>query len=429
MPIEISYAMAAVRADRLRGKVWLSCFALLGLLTGCAVNPLIPVAGQQVQHGRADVPPPPRDALSFDDAVVRMTDALLTRAEVSPPTVGIRHALVVDPLIDRATGDESVATRRMEQRIATVVRDRHPGYELRPFNTENLAAQPLVLLGSITPVADAGVVLGLTGGQPSAYRIWAVLADLRTGTVVAHETAWIRASEVDPTPSPFYRDSPGWLADNIVAAYLRTCAGNPGDPIDPAYLRTLNAAAAVADGVRAHEAGRYQDALVAYSTATSSPGGDQLRVRNGVYLANLALGRRQEAEDAFGQLVNYGLSRGRIAVKLVFQPGTTRYWRDAAITGLYPMWLRQIARQGEQSASCLSTVGHTSLTGPADLNDRLSFARAEAVRQQLIQRAPSLASRSAAEGRGSLEPVVGTGRDDASDVLDRRVEFRSLSCT
>ena len=33
-----------------------------------------------------------------------------------------------------------------------------------------------------------------------------------------------------------------------------------------------------------------------------------------------------------------------------------------------------------------------------------------------------------AEGVGSRETVVGTGADDASDVLDRRVEFEPRSC-
>lgn len=427
MMTETSCEAAAGRASRAPVRVWLGCFLLAALLVGCAA----PEGAGTGRMARPEGPAarPPTDALAFDDAVVRMTDALLARAEVDPPRPGARLPLLVDPLIDRATGDESAATRRMENRIAAVVRDRHPDYELRPFNTANLEARPLVLLGSITPVAGPGVVPGLTGGQPGAYRIWAVLADLRTGKVVAHETAWIRAGEVDPTPTAFYRDSPVWLADGSVAAYLRTCAANPGDPVDPEYLRSLQAAAAAADGVRAYEAGRYQEALLSLAAATQRPAGDQLRVRNGIYLSNLALGRRQEAEEAFGQLVDYGLTRGKLSVKLVFQPGSTAYWRDREVTGLYPMWIRQIAGQGAASGACLVTVGHTSPTGAPAVNDRLSLARAEAVRRQLVQRAPALSRRAAAEGRGSREPVVGTGRDDASDVLDRRVEFLSGPCT
>ena len=31
-------------------------------------------------------------------------------------------------------------------------------------------------------------------------------------------------------------------------------------------------------------------------------------------------------------------------------------------------------------------------------------------------------------GKGSREMIVGTGKDDASDALDRRVEFKTVQC-
>ena len=36
--------------------------------------------------------------------------------------------------------------------------------------------------------------------------------------------------------------------------------------------------------------------------------------------------------------------------------------------------------------------------------------------------------RFAAKGVGSRELIVGTGKDDASDALDRRVEFKTIPC-
>ena len=33
-----------------------------------------------------------------------------------------------------------------------------------------------------------------------------------------------------------------------------------------------------------------------------------------------------------------------------------------------------------------------------------------------------------ATGRGFKENLVGTGKDDASDALDRRVEFKVIGC-
>ena len=235
----------------------------VALLAGCAGRP------QTAQTAAAaEAPIPPKEALPLDQAAVALADATLLRAQLPPPPPSGRHVLVIDPLIDRATGAETEATRAMERRIVTLVRERHPRFELRPFTTANLDEKPLILLGSIAPVAEAGSRVNPSGpGRPAAYRIWAVLADLGTGRVVAHEEAWVRTDEVNPTPVAFYRESPVWTPDGAAAAYLRTCALWPGDAIDPAYLRAVRVQALVADGVRAYEAGRYRDALDFYCSA------------------------------------------------------------------------------------------------------------------------------------------------------------------
>jgi len=397
------------------------------LLAGCAG-----VGGQQAAPPpTAEAAPiPPKDALPLDQATVALADATLLRAQLPPAGAGGRYRLVIDPLIDRATGAETETTRAMERRIVTLVRERHPQFDLRPFTAASLDEKPLILLGSIAPVAEAGSRANMSGpGRPAAYRIWAVLADLGTGRVVSHEEAWVRTDEVNPTPAAFYRQSPVWTPDGAAAAYIRTCAAFAPDAIDPAYLRAVRVQALVSDGIRAYEAGRHRQAVAFYEEARAlAPPDQQLRIRNGLYLANQALGRGREAEQAFGSVVDYGLERGRLAVKFVFRPGSTAFWPDRAISGPYPMWLRQIAQRAETRQACLEVEGHSSPTGPASVNERLSLARAERVRGQLVARRPGLRERLEAEGVGAREPVVGTGADDASDVLDRRVEFEPRAC-
>ena len=371
-------------------------------------------------------PPPSRDALAFEDAVDQLTVALFARAKLDSRDAGGR-GLVIDPLIDRATGNQAVSTQSMEQRMVRVVRARFTKIQPQPFTAASLSSQPLILVGSITPVAAPGVIPP-TSKPTQTYRIWAALADLRTNRIVSHETAWVRADSVDMTPTRFFRDSPSWLADRSQTAYIKTCAGNPGDPIDPAYVSGLFAAANIADGIKAYEAGRYEEALTYYTRAQSLPAGDQLRVYNGIYLANAVLGRREAAEQAFGTLVSYGLQRGKLAVKFVFRPNSTQFWPDPAVSGPYPMWLRQIATNTVYQSACLRLVGHTSPTGTAALNRELSLARASVVRDDLISQAARLATLTDTEGRGSAEPLVGSGRDDATDVLDRRVEFETRPC-
>src|SRR5438477_5371520 len=107
------------------------------------------------------------------------------------------------------------------------------------------------------------------------------------------------------------------------------------------------------------------------------PGGEQLRVLNGLYLANIALGKQREAEAAFARLVDYGLERNRLAVKFLFRVASTRFWPDPAVSRPYPMWIREIGDRTAARGICLRITGHSSPTGSAVVNDRLSLARAE----------------------------------------------------
>ena len=46
----------------------------------------------------------------------------------------------------------------------------------------------------------------------------------------------------------------------------------------------------------------------------------------------------------------------------------------------------------------------------------------------LLTGAPENHSRIIATGRGFKENLIGTGKDDSSDALDRRVEFKVIGC-
>ena len=86
----------------------------------------------------------------------------------------------------------------------------------------------------------------------------------------------------------------------------------------------------------------------------------------------------------FGSLVGYGLQRRRLAVKFLFAPGSVAFWPDPAISSAYPMWLREIAEQTVENAACLRITGHTSTSGAAAYNDRISLARAKRIEADLV---------------------------------------------
>ena len=88
------------------------------------------------------------------------------------------------------------------------------------------------------------------------------------------------------------------------------------------------------------------------------------------------------------------------------------------------MWIKQIANLTARLRTCLQICGNTSKSGTVALNERLSELRANYIKEQLRLEAPELSDRLTAIGLGSSANLVGTGADDASDALDRRVDFK-----
>ena len=78
------------------------------------------------------------------------------------------------------------------------------------------------------------------------------------------------------------------------------------------------------------------------------------------------------------------------------------------------------------SRTCRRVVGHTSPTGSAPINERLSLRRADDIKQRLVAEARDAAARIETAGVGAREKIIATGTDDQRDALDRRVEYRDI---
>jgi len=385
-------------------------FLIPMVMVGCTQSPQQAAAPPAAPATAPALPP----ILPFDQAVDNAANAVLAANAGSPRVV------VIDPLVDGVTGDQSAATRRIGARISTLIRERYPSYRIVPFTADSVAQQPLVMVGTFTPVNTTNQ----TTGPRVAYRFCLVMADLKSGRTVAKSVARAQLENVDASPAAFFQQSPVWSEDSAIRSYVNTCQGTKvGDPIPEQYVRGIETAALVQEAMALYEAGRLQQALAKFENARAAAAGDQLRVFNGLYLVNHRLGREAAATAQFGQLVDYGLVHQRLAVKLLFQPGSTAFVAGEG-GGQYPMWLGQIADRTSQRQTCLEIRGHTSTSGAADVNERLSVQRAQAVQGRLNVLAPALSGRMTATGVGPREAMVGTGRDDASDALDRRVEFR-----
>ncbi len=384
--------------------------ALVGaLLAACAAPP------KAVEIGE----------LPFDQAVAQASDAIATQAQTGPAILAKlqKKSIVLDPMLDAATGQQTAATTLLETRVGERLASKGDAFEILPFTSANLARAQLLLTGTMTRVD------GEAGARKKALRIQLALTDIKAGTVVAQASATARDEGLDHTPLAYYRDSPVLVKDKVIEGYVRTTATPPGQRADAFYLERIAQATVIQEATTLYNQERYVEALGKYRSALAMPAGEQIRVVNGIYLAAAKLGRTAEAEQAFARVVALGIAYNELGVKFLFNPGSTEFWSDPKVSGAYPMWLRQIARESTNAKVCMNIVGHTSHTGSEPANDALSLQRANFIRQRLVSEASSLSAKTKTSGMGFRQNIVGSGTDNAVDALDRRVEFKIVPCT
>ena len=366
------------------------------------------------------------EPLPLDRAVTAATDALAQQTQKLPAFMAKldKRALVIDPMIDSGSGQQTALTRQIEDKVAARLASNYTQLPVLPFQLSNLNRSQYVLTGTTTRLQSE------RGNGRAPIRIDLALTELKSGQVVAQASSRARDDGLDTTPTPYYRDSPVLVKDKVVDGYISTSQTQPGKPAAKDYFERLATATTINEATVAYNNDKYQESLDLYKSALASPSGEQLRTLNGIYLASWKLGRAQEAEQAFGKVVALGIANSSLGVKLLFNPGTTDFWYDPKVSGPYAIWLRQIAKQTAQAKVCMNIVGHTSRTGGEAYNDKLSASRSAFIRQKLGAEpgAAELLARTKTSGLGSRENIIGTGTDDAADSLDRRVEFKIVGC-
>ncbi len=399
--------------------LWLAAL-LSAMLAACATAPEPPAEQAAVTVA---VPPPAAPpaivVLPFNEAVKLAATDLLSKA---PLPAGQRIKLVIDPLVDGNTGGETVTTAAIEKSLLQLVQSDYPQIEVKPFDGKALVDASLIMVGTFTPIN----LQGKADGERDAYRICFKLADLKSGKIVSAGFARARPEGIDSTPQAFFSEMPVWLRDPAVEGYIKTCQGTKvGDPIHPAYVDAIVAAASINEAKQAYNEKRYKDALALYQAVLRNPAGKQARVYVGMYLTNLKLKRSADANKSFSQLVTMGLSAEKLAVRFNFKPGSTGF---DATNKAYPSWLKEIGTQSAKLSGCVEVGGHTVRSGSAAVGEALALQRAEFVRQKISATVPAFSKKSTVQGYGATKNVVGTGANDASDSLDDRIEFRKTAC-
>ena len=403
------------------------CLLALLVLAGCAAPPPAPLPER---------PAAPSAELLFDAGVDYAVDDLLTQVRrlpaFNPPPKPDRSAkegrarrlAVSSPWTRRSTATpgsrrrrRNPSTRRLLQRAA----DKFTQFDVVPVSSSTIGRAQYLLAGTLTPLDAANPTRG-------SFRINFSLTDIKTGFIVAQSVARVRGDGVDTTPTPFYRDSPSLTKDRVVEGQIRTAQAATGSSADEVYLSRMPINALVGEASKLYEAGNYAEALRYYDAAAARPEGAQLRVFNGLYLANTQLGRTDDAEKAFAKIVALGLATNSLSVKFLYRPGSLEFLADPKISGPYTMWQRLIAREvagsGSASRSSVTRAGpeRSNSTTDSRCNGRWQCSGAS---KSWRRRPWGACSRPEWDsGRTSSGPARTIWRDS----LDRRVEFKVRAC-
>lgn len=387
-------------------------------------------------------PVKPAAPVPLERAVLNAADALFDAAAKVYSLPGPPRELVVDPIIDASTGQQTAATGRVAKMLADEVNARRTWLALRAFDEQVLARSPLLLLGTLTAIDAHGDV----GARSNTFALTLALVDLASGRVVARARSHAFEDSVDAQPSAFFRDAPFWRRDRALVAHTHTVhrtgpqdgrggalteepAGDTqGDSADSAYLAGLPVASILVRAITAYQDGRYRDALGLFRQADKLADVSDTRVLNGLYLSATKAGQSAEAEKALARFVGAGLDDQGLSLAIRFAPGGVQFAPDAQARSQYPSWLRTIARQVAAKSACLAVIGHAGHVGTLDASDELTTRRAAALRQRLEASTPGLRGRISSSGAGFRKTLVGLGTDDLRDALDRRVEFMVEQC-
>src|SRR5262249_19693318 len=158
------------------------------------------------------------DALDLNEAADVATRAPISQLQALPSFLGTtdRYGVVIAPMLAAPSGQQTAATRLLEQQVADRL-GAYPRLQLLPFQISRLREAQYLLTGTMRRVAPSQDV----------FQISLALTDTKTGTVVARATARARGDGLDTTPTAYYRDSPIVVKDTVVDGYIGTAETAP----------------------------------------------------------------------------------------------------------------------------------------------------------------------------------------------------------
>jgi outer membrane protein OmpA-like peptidoglycan-associated protein len=364
-------------------------------------------------------PLPPPVPIAFHRDIPSAVD-FLARAvaqQLAPIAKPLQTTVPVDEFFSVQSAEVSTSGRVLQRDLATALSQTMPPLKFVPLDVESANnAQWVLLTNYAVPSANEAL-------QPGKWiRLQVAMTESSTGKVLTRINTYLDAAQFNAEPTQFFKDAPMYFTDDRHRERLGVMEGQK-QPLGSA----LQVQSALADAVALYEGGKFAEAEQGFiklrAMAPHHPG-----ALTGLYQTYWKLARKAEAEQAFSDLVAAGIDAGSLSVKLLFKVGGTAFVDSADLAAQYRLWLKSVGQVVSSKDRCVDVTGHASKSGSTEYNDRLSLQRAESIVALIGQTSRDARTRFKAAGRGFQETIVGSGANDATDAIDRRVEFKVRSC-
>lgn len=393
-----------------KGIRFILSFLVLIYCASCAHTKPIPERTMEFEEGMKAL------AVNLADQLENTSVGNKLNKVIIDPLTKQKHLkkIVIDPFIDVESGYPVKANARIAQIFSQEITKRFQVTgEMEP---DNLDVSEYVLNGMVTLAEHKGNV----------YKVYGTVFEKSSGKVLA--SASVHVNRFDTTPKEIYRDSPVFLKGKNYEQYASSVKKAPDETVNKEYHDRLAVRSMQVKADKLYEQKEYKKSLAYYNQAASSQSGEQLEVLNGQFTVLVKQSQWKEAESVYGKLLRVSIREtGEIASKIIFSPNSVVPVGNKI--DIYTIYMEQIAKLVASLPQCqVKITGHSSRSGSEAHNDKLSLQRALWIQKKMSSYAPEIMGKSTTVGRGFHENIVGTGKDDITDQIDRRVEFVFSKC-
>lgn len=323
----------------------------------------------------------------------------------------------VDDFFNESSAEISTSGREFQKRLADLLSRERAEMRFSSLNRKNIETAQWIVLASYSHINEK------QAEQPGKWiHLKVAVADVLSGQRIASAESFLTATAFQSDPTRFFKDAPLYLNDQKHRERIEVINGK-AQPLK----QQLTVQAIFSEAVGAYEAGQFAEAEKGFNEV-SRMAPEHRGALTGTYQALWQQGKKNLAENAFSNLLTQSASNGTLPIKILFKVNGTDFIDIGDLPQQYRIWTRSMGQVTANKGQCLDVTGHASRSGSADYNNRLSLQRATKIANQIQQSFPGLAGKVKAFGKGFEETIVGTGANDATDAIDRRVEFLIKAC-